>query len=272
MRHNEFIRITCQVCGDRSSGRHYGLWTCDGCSCFFKRSIRRNISYTCVSGGNNCPVDKTRRNWCPSCRLRKCFQMQMNKNAVQKERGPRGDKRSKLFTKYSIIEKKEQMLTEALQRPLNMILMSFVSPRDRFVILSQYWPVFFILHCTMAVELPPLRDLKLNEVIQSGRRDNYMSNLDSEEMRLIICYALCKLGRKNGELSFASSLDSTYRYWLSRHCSIFYPHLSNRDERIISYTDFILLYCEHVSMADEFKLSTHPADVIRTLLDINEST
>ncbi|VBB25551.1 unnamed protein product [Acanthocheilonema viteae] len=224
------------------------------------------------AGGNNCPVDKTRRNWCPSCRLRKCFQMQMNKNAVQKERGPRGDKRSKLFTKYSIIEKKEQMLTEALQRPLNMILMSFVSPRDRFVILSQYWPVFFILHCTMAVELPPLRDLKLNEVIQSGRRDNYMSNLDSEEMRLIICYALCKLGRKNGELSFASSLDSTYRYWLSRHCSIFYPHLSNRDERIISYTDFILLYCEHVSMADEFKLSTHPADVIRTLLDINEST
>uniref|UniRef100_A0A0R3S0N0 Nuclear receptor domain-containing protein n=1 Tax=Elaeophora elaphi TaxID=1147741 RepID=A0A0R3S0N0_9BILA len=237
--------------------------------CFVANFLR---VITTAAGSNDCPVDKIRRNWCPSCRLRKCFRMQMNRNAVQKERGPRGDKRSKLLIEYSVTEKKEQILTEAIRRPLETILMSFVSPRDRFVILSRYWPVFFILHCIIVVELPPLRDLKLNEVIQSARRDNYMSNLDSEEIRLIICYALCKLGRKNEELRFASGLDSTYRYWLSRHCSIFYPNLSNRDERIANYVDFILLYSEHISMTDEFKLSSHPAHVIRTLLDINEST
>lgn len=32
----------CAVCSDYASGYHYGVWSCEGCKAFFKRSIQGN--------------------------------------------------------------------------------------------------------------------------------------------------------------------------------------------------------------------------------------
>ncbi|CAG9828738.1 unnamed protein product [Diabrotica balteata] len=79
--------IECVVCGDKSSGKHYGQFTCEGCKSFFKRSVRRNLTYSC-RGSRNCPIDQHHRNQCQYCRLKKCMKMGMRREAVQRGRVP----------------------------------------------------------------------------------------------------------------------------------------------------------------------------------------
>lgn len=68
----------CLVCGDRGTGKHYGIVACEGCKGFFKRSVRKNLNYSC-QGNGACPVDKIHRNRCQRCRLNKCLDMGMKK-------------------------------------------------------------------------------------------------------------------------------------------------------------------------------------------------
>lgn len=70
--------IECVVCHDKSSGKHYGQYTCEGCKSFFKRSVRRNLTYTC-RGNRNCPMDQHHRNQCQYCRFKKCLKMGMRR-------------------------------------------------------------------------------------------------------------------------------------------------------------------------------------------------
>ena len=74
--------LVCVVCGDISSGKHYGILACNGCSGFFKRSVRRKLIYRCQAGTGNCIIDKAHRNQCQACRLKKCLYTGMNKDGM----------------------------------------------------------------------------------------------------------------------------------------------------------------------------------------------
>jgi len=76
---NRKYETLCLVCGDRASGKHYGVQSCDGCRGFFKRSVRREMNYVC-KGTGGCVVDAARRNQCQSCRFAKCLRMHMNRD------------------------------------------------------------------------------------------------------------------------------------------------------------------------------------------------
>ncbi|XP_076464316.1 uncharacterized protein LOC143296332 [Babylonia areolata] len=79
----------CQVCNDNASGFHYGVWSCEGCKAFFKRSIQGPVDYMCPAT-NNCTIDKHRRKSCQACRLRKCYEVGMNKGSQRKDRKSSG--------------------------------------------------------------------------------------------------------------------------------------------------------------------------------------
>ncbi|MEJ1271778.1 retinoid X receptor gamma [Cricetulus griseus] len=80
-----FTKHICAICGDRSSGKHYGVYSCEGCKGFFKRTVRKDLTYTCRDN-KDCLIDKRQRNRCQYCRYQKCLAMGMKREAVQEER------------------------------------------------------------------------------------------------------------------------------------------------------------------------------------------
>ena len=71
----------CKVCGDKASGNHFGVLSCEACKSFFRRSIRTEARYSCRAG-RCCEIDKQSRNRCQYCRLIKCIKVGMKKEGT----------------------------------------------------------------------------------------------------------------------------------------------------------------------------------------------
>lgn len=86
--------MACLVCNDKGSGYHYSVFSCEGCKGFFKRTVQKNLIYSCKDAGN-CSISKFTRNNCQYCRFMKCQQMGMKREAVREDRSPGGKHRHK---------------------------------------------------------------------------------------------------------------------------------------------------------------------------------
>uniref|UniRef100_A0A674IIJ3 Nuclear receptor domain-containing protein n=1 Tax=Terrapene triunguis TaxID=2587831 RepID=A0A674IIJ3_9SAUR len=70
----------CTVCGDRATGYHFHVMTCEGCKGFFRRSISKDVCFTCPFT-RNCTITKAKRRQCQACRLQKCLAVGMRKDS-----------------------------------------------------------------------------------------------------------------------------------------------------------------------------------------------
>ncbi|RUS88416.1 hypothetical protein EGW08_003812 [Elysia chlorotica] len=77
--------LKCLVCGDKSSGVHYGVLACEGCKGFFRRALqnvgdpaRKKCFYN-----KNCDINMQTRNRCQHCRLQKCLALGMSRAAAK---------------------------------------------------------------------------------------------------------------------------------------------------------------------------------------------
>uniref|UniRef100_A0A3B3XL87 Nuclear receptor subfamily 5, group A, member 1b n=1 Tax=Poecilia mexicana TaxID=48701 RepID=A0A3B3XL87_9TELE len=79
------LQEQCPVCGDKVSGYHYGILTCESCKGFFKRTVQNNKTYVCVEN-QQCKIDTSKRKRCPFCRFQKCLNVGMRLEAVRADR------------------------------------------------------------------------------------------------------------------------------------------------------------------------------------------
>lgn len=156
----EGIEELCPVCGDKVSGYHYGLLTCESCKGFFKRTVQNKKVYTCVAD-RSCHIDKTQRKRCPFCRFQKCLEVGMKLEAVRADRMRGG--RNKFGPMYKRDRARKLQMMRQRQMAVQTIRGSqYATLGDGQVTLS-YQPggssPFANLHIKQEIQIPQVSSL-----------------------------------------------------------------------------------------------------------------
>ncbi|XP_038066721.1 steroid hormone receptor ERR1-like [Patiria miniata] len=79
----------CTVCKGLATGYHYGVASCEACKAFFKRTVQKKLSYTCLEK-RQCSVLYGKKRTCQACRYEKCIEAGMMVNGVRQNRSKGG--------------------------------------------------------------------------------------------------------------------------------------------------------------------------------------
>ncbi|XP_006882804.1 PREDICTED: estrogen receptor [Elephantulus edwardii] len=179
----------CAVCNDYASGYHYGVWSCEGCKAFFKRSIQGHNDYMCPAT-NQCTIDKNRRKSCQACRLRKCYEVGMMKGGIRKDRrggrmlkhkrqredgegrseaGPSGDMRTANIWPSPLLIKHSKKNSPALSLTAEQMVSALLEAEPP-IIYSEYDPTRPLSEASMMGLLTNLADRELVHMINWAKR------------------------------------------------------------------------------------------------------
>ncbi|XP_076764394.1 ftz transcription factor 1 isoform X2 [Xylocopa sonorina] len=144
------IEEFCPVCGDKVSGYHYGLLTCESCKGFFKRTVQNKKVYTCVAE-RSCHIDKTQRKRCPFCRFQKCLEVGMKLEAVRADRMRGG--RNKFGPMYKRDRARKLQMLRQRQLALQTIRGSLGDPSNYPSAVTPF------LHIKQEIQIPQVSSL-----------------------------------------------------------------------------------------------------------------
>ncbi|PBC26532.1 Nuclear hormone receptor FTZ-F1 [Apis cerana cerana] len=144
------IEELCPVCGDKVSGYHYGLLTCESCKGFFKRTVQNKKVYTCVAE-RSCHIDKTQRKRCPYCRFQKCLEVGMKLEAVRADRMRGG--RNKFGPMYKRDRARKLQMMRQRQLALQTIRGSLGDPSNYPSAVTPF------LHIKQEIQIPQVSSL-----------------------------------------------------------------------------------------------------------------
>ncbi|KAH9499133.1 Ecdysone-induced protein 75B, isoform B [Bulinus truncatus] len=181
--------ILCKICGDKASGFHYGVFSCEGCKGFFRRTIRHQLTYKPCDTPSQCLIMRISRNRCQYCRLQKCISSGMSHEAVRLGRCPKKSRPSSnsFFrlpqTQQGHVDLDKQLKTEqmvlyiheAYKHSVKMYddsqtissLMFKIQDRDHndfpIIFFTQYVPSVVQFITTLAKKIPQFLDISLED-------------------------------------------------------------------------------------------------------------
>ncbi|CAG5136767.1 unnamed protein product [Candidula unifasciata] len=122
------LEVLCRICGDRASGFHYGVHSCEGCKGFFRRTLKKQLVYKPCQSVTRCKIDTGSRNKCQYCRYQRCLFAGMSQDAVRFGRMPKVEREKLLADREELLSTSSRRIVE-LRSLTDLIKAAF---RDTF--------------------------------------------------------------------------------------------------------------------------------------------
>ncbi|KAL3854866.1 hypothetical protein ACJMK2_014105 [Sinanodonta woodiana] len=131
------LQVMCRICGDRASGFHYGVHSCEGCKGFFRRTLKKKLVYKPCREGSKCRIDAGTRNKCQYCRYKKCLNAGMSQDAVRFGRMPKTEREKLQADREELVQLCSKRILD-LRSLSDVIKASFYDCFDRYSIISNF--------------------------------------------------------------------------------------------------------------------------------------